>query len=248
MDTLWQDLRYAFRSLTARPAVFAVAALSLALGISANTTIFAALDAYLIQPLPYPDAARLAQIWTANPSRGWTRASSSVPDFLDWRRASQSSELAGFTFGSYNMLAGDRPERVNGARVTPAFFHVMGVRPASGRWFLDEEGENGRATAIIFSDAFWRRRFAADPAIVGKSLQLDGVNYTVVGIMPPDFQFPYRGVDIWAPLAFDGKERRASRFLSIIGRVRSGSSLSAAERELSSISANLAKTFPDDAG
>ena len=128
MDTLLQDLRYAFRSLVSRPSVFAVAALSLALGISANTTIFAALDAFLVRPLPYPEAERLAQVYAANPKRGWTRASSSTPDYQDWRKETKTLDLAAYSGGNFNMVAGDRPERVSGARVTPNFFRVMGVR------------------------------------------------------------------------------------------------------------------------
>ena len=248
MDTLLQDLRYSFRSLASRPAVFAVAAFSLALGISATTTVFAAIDAYLIRPLPYPGSKQIAQIWTTNPTRGWNRASSSVPDFLDWQRESKSIELAAFTGSSFNLLAGDRPERAGGARVTPNFFRLMGVRPTVGRWFLDEEGERGRANAVVLSDAFWRRRFAADPSLPGKTVLLDGSAYTVVGIMPKDFQFPYWGVDLWMPLVVDGTELRGSRYLSIVGRVRPGASLATAQSELASISARLAKTYPENEG
>src|SRR6185503_14848702 len=248
MDALVQDLRYAFRSLLGRPAVFAVATLSLAVGISATTTIFAAIDAYLIRPLPYPRANELAQVWTASPTRGWNRASTSVPDFVDWRRESRSMDLAGFTGGSFNMVAGDRAERVNGARVTPNFFRVMAVRPAVGRWFTEDEGQKGRNSAVILSDAFWRRRFAGDSRIVGQTILLDGQRYSIVGVMPSDFRFPYWGIEIWTPLAIDGTEPRTARYLSIVGRASPGASLTTAESELKSIAGRLASNYKEDEG
>src|SRR4051794_36440138 len=153
METLVQDVRYAFRSLVSRPTVFVVAALSLAIGISANTVVFAALDAYLVRPLPYPDADQLAQVYSANPKRGWTRASTSVPDYLDWRKETKTLDLAAYSGGNFNLVSGDRPERVSGVRVTPSFFRVMGVRPSAGRVFLEEEGEAGRDNAVVLSDA-----------------------------------------------------------------------------------------------
>ena len=248
MNTLVHDLRYAFRSLLGRPAVFAVAALSLALGISATTTIFAAIDAYLIRPLPYPGAHELAQVWTTSQTRGWNRASTSVPDFVDWRRESRSAELAAFTGAGFNLSAGDRAERVSGVRVTPNFFRVIGVRPAAGRWFTEDEGQKGRTTAVVLSDAFWRRRFAGDRGVVGSTILLDGAAYTVVGIMPPDFRFPYWGGEIWTPLAIDGSEPRTSRYLSIVGRAKQGASLATVESELKSIATRLATTYKEDEG
>src|SRR5262245_33686046 len=248
MDTFLQDLRYAIRSLATRPAVLVVATLSLAIGISANTTIFAALDAYLIRPLPYPDPDQIAQVWTTNPSRGWSSAGTSVPDYLDWQRDLKAAELSANIEVAFNMAGGDRPERVSGARVTPSFFRVFGVRPATGRTFLEEEGTPGRTVSAILSDAFWRRRFAADPGVLGQKLLLDGASYTVVGIMPPDFKMPSSLTDVWIPLAFDGSELRANRNLDVIGRVKPNGSIAGAENELRSIATRLAKTYAEDEG
>src|SRR5688500_8044927 len=126
MDTFLRDLRFAARALLKHPTVFAVAVVSLALGIAANTTIFAAIDAYLIRPIPVPNADRIVQVWSTNPERGWRQASSSVPDYLDWTRESRTMELAASTGGSVNLSAGgDRAERVVGARVTPSYFRVF---------------------------------------------------------------------------------------------------------------------------
>src|SRR5436190_16220538 len=124
MEGITKDLRFAVRSLLKRPAFFAVATLSLALGIGANTTIFAAIDAYLVRPLPFPGSDRILQVWTTNAQRGWRRASSSFPDYLDLRASSRTTELAAMTGGSFNMSGRDRPERINGSRVTPSFFGV----------------------------------------------------------------------------------------------------------------------------
>jgi putative ABC transport system permease protein len=248
MDALFQDLRFSLRAFRARPAVFTIAALSLALGISVNTTIFAAIDAYLIRPLPFPDPNQLARVWESNPTRGWQHAGLSVPDFLDWRQNAKRIELAAFTNETYNLVAGDRAERVVAARVSASFFPVMGVRPALGRWLLEEENEPGRATAALLSDAFWHRRFAADSDIVGKTLSLDGTTFTVVGVMPPSFAFPYWGVDLWTPLVFSPSDSRASRYLSVIGRARQGTSLAGAETELKSVASRLAKAYKEDEG
>src|SRR5262245_5153683 len=248
MDTFLQDLRYAIRSLATRPAVLVVATLSLAIGISANTTIFAALDAYLIRPLPYPDPDQIAQVWTTNPSRGWSSAGTSVPDYLDWQRDLKGVELSANLETSFNMAGGDRPERVVGARVTPSFFRVFGVRPATGRTLLDEEGTPGRTGSAVVSDAFWRRRFAADPSVIGQKLLLDGSSYTVVGIMPRDFKVPSSVTDVWIPLAFDGTELRSARNLDVIGRLKPNVSIPGAENELKSVAARLAKTYAEDDG
>jgi len=248
MESIVRDLRFALRSLLKRPALFTVATLSLALGISANTTIFAAIDAYLIRPLPYPDADRLLQMWTTNASRGWRRASTSFPDFLDFRTASRTASIAAFTGGSFNMSGRDRPERLNGTRATSNFFSVVGVAPLVGRTFRAEEERPGNDGVAVLSYAFWKRRFASDRAIVGQTLNLDGSQYTVIGIMPEDFKYPSLSTDLWTPLAHTGKEARTSRYLVSIARVRSGSSVDAAQAELRAIAARLAKTYPEDAG
>src|SRR5262245_24701983 len=172
MESIVRDLRFALRSLLKRPAFFAIATLSLALGISASTTIFAAIDAYLIRPLPYPDNDRLLQVWTTNAPRGWQRASTSFPDFLDFRQASRTASIAAFAGGSFNMSGRDRPERLNGTRATSNFFSVVGVAPLVGRTFRDEEEQPGNDGVAVLSYAFWKRRFASDRAVVGQTLNL----------------------------------------------------------------------------
>jgi putative ABC transport system permease protein len=248
MEGILQDLRFAVRSLLKHPALFAVATLSLALGISANTTIFAAIDAYLVRPLPYPDAERILQVWTTNAPRGWRRSSTSVPDFLDLRAASRTTELAALSGGSFNLSGKDRPERLSGSRVTPSFFSVMGVAPLAGRTFRPEEEQSGSAGVAVLSYAFWKRRFAADRSIVGQTLVLDGSPYTVVGIMPEDFKYPSITTDVWTPLTRTGSEKRDNRYLQVLARIRGSSSEDAARAELRSIAARLAKQYPENEG
>ena len=248
METLLNDLRYGLRSLLKRPAVFAVSTLSLALGIAANTTIFAAVDAYLIRPLPYPDPDRIVQVWTSNPSRGWRQASSSAPDFRDWRADAKTVDLVAHAGMSYNMLAGDRAERIQGLRVSANLFQVIGVPPAVGRGFLPDEDRDGAPNVVVLSHSFWERRFGADAKVVGSTVILDGASYTVVGIAPPDFAYPDRSVEIWTPLQIKSTDARTNRYLEVVGRLRPGSSIARATGELHAITARLGSIYPEDAG
>jgi putative ABC transport system permease protein len=247
MDTFLRDLRFAVRALLQHPTVFAVAVLSLALGIAANTTIFAAIDAYLIRPIPVPNADRIVQAWSTNPERGWRQSSISVPDYVDWTRESRTMELAASTGGSVNLAAaGDRAERVTGARVTPSYFRVFAFRPVVGRAFLDEEARKGNDRSVILSHQFWQRRFAGERDVIGRTLLLNGESYAVVGIMPPDMKFPSTNIDIWRPLAFDGTEKRADRYLEVVGRMRQGATVAAARGELQAIAKRLTAAYPAD--
>jgi putative ABC transport system permease protein len=247
MDTLLRDLRFAGRALLKHPTVFAVAVLSLGLGIAANTTIFAAIDAYLIRPIPVPDADRIMQVWSTNPERGWRYSDVSVPDYLDWARESRTMELAATTGASLNLVAaGDRAERVSGARVTPNYFRVFAFRPLAGRAFLDEEGRKGNDRSVILSYAFWQRRFAAEPGVVGRKLLLNGESYTVVGVMPRDMKFPSTDVDVWTPLSFSGKESRRDRYIEVVGKLRAGMTVTGADTEMQAIAKRLVTAYPAD--
>ena len=248
MDQLLRDLRFAVRSLLKRPALFGIATLSLALGISANTTIFAAIDGFMLTPLPYPDANRILEVSTTNQARGLTHGSSSISDYLDWQRESKTMDFAAFSGGSYNLAEEERPERVQGSRVTPSFFKVMGTAPLLGRTFLSEEEQPGTAKVVVIGNAFWKRRFAGDPAAVGRIVKLNGEPFTVVGVMPETFRFPDLSTDIWTPLVHDGTEKRTNRSVDVIAHLRSGVAKSAADQELVTMTARLAKQFEEDRG
>jgi putative ABC transport system permease protein len=248
MDHLGRDLRFAVRSLLKRPAMFGIATVSLALGIAANTTIFAAVDGLMIRPLPYPDAGRILQLWTSNPARGWHRVGTSVPDYLDWRREIKSMELGAFTIANVNLAESERPERAQRGRVTASFFTVMGTAPLFGRTFLADEEKPGAPKTAVIGYALWTRRFAGNPSALGKVIMLNGEPHTIVGIMPKTFRFPTPSTDLWTPITHDGTEKRGDRALALVGRLRAGVAEQAGLGELGTIAARLAGEYDEDRG
>jgi len=243
MDQLRQDIKYAFRSLRQAPGVFAVAALSLALGVAVNVTLFAGVDILLLRPLDYPNHSRLVQVWSDNKERGWDQSNISLPDFVDWRKESSTLSLAAYGGGSYNLADGDRPERVTGPRVSPNFFSLLGVTPALGRFFTQEEETPGRGRVVVLTDQFWRNRFAADSAIVGKTIRLDGLEFTVIGVLPRGFRFG--GIsDIYTPLEIPPTASRDNHSFEAIGLLKEGVSLDRANAELRGITSRLATLYP----
>jgi predicted permease len=245
MDTLLQDIRFAFRSLRRSPGLVLVATLSLALGIAVNVTIYAAVDILLLRPQPFEEPHRLVQVWSTNPSRGWEDASISLADFRDWRSQSRTMSLSAYRNANFNLSDDEEsPERVNGSRVSPEFFSVLGARPAMGRVFGAEEEQPGRDGVAVISDAFWRRRFDADPGILEKSIRLDGQMVTIIGVMPAGFTFPQNVLDVWAPLPQVIEETRDSRYIRVLGRLAPGATLASSRAEIEAIAGRLAAAYP----
>src|SRR5688572_2093938 len=174
MDSLLQHLKIAARSLLRSPGLLLVATLSLALGISVNTTIFSAVDVFLVRPLPYPEPDRIFQLWSTNQERGWEQADISPPDFLDWRRESRTLDIAAETGSSFNLTGTERPERLNAVRVSSNFFRVVGINPALGRTFRLDEEQAGNDRVVVISHSFWQTHLAADPQVINRSLTLNG--------------------------------------------------------------------------
>ncbi len=243
MDRLLQDLRYAVRSLFKSPVLFAIATFSLAIGIAVNVTIWAAADILLFRPLPYPEPDRLLQVWSDNPQRGWDESSISLADFVDWRREAKTVTLGVYGGGSYNLMEGDRAERVSGLRVSPSVLPILGAAPALGRGFRPDEEEPGRGQVAILSDGYWRRRFGADSSALNRTIRLDGMSYVVIGVLPAGFEFGY-GIDLWTPLVITGTAPRDSRGFEMIGRLKPGATLASANRELAEIAKGLAARYP----
>jgi putative ABC transport system permease protein len=243
MDTLLADIKYAFRSLRQAPGVFAVAALSLALGVAVNVTLFAGVDILLLRPLDYPNGDRLVQIWAHNRERGWDESDVSIPDFVDWRKESATMTLAAYGGGSYNMADGDRPERVSGLRVSPNFFSMLGVTPARGQFFTDEQELPGRGRSVVLTDRFWKSRFAADSSVIGKTIRLDGEQYTISGLLPSDFRFGGFN-DLYAPFEIPTDADRGSHNIEVVGLLKPGVSLERANTELAGITKRLAELYP----
>src|SRR5262245_41878154 len=232
MESFMQDLRFGARMLMKNPGFTVIAALTLALGIGANTAIFSIVNAVLLQPLPFAEPERLMWFggWMGNDKeQGVTPA-----DFLDYREQCQSFEqlAASVSDGiAMNLSGGSEPERLKGGYVTANYLDVFGVKPALGRTFAAEEGMEGinmegRDRVVVLSHALWQRRFGSDPAIINQTIILDNRNVTVIGVMPQQFQYP-PGVEIWLPFRFPASQQSAFRsrqfpFLRPIARLKPG--------------------------
>lgn len=244
MDALLQDLRYALRSLRNAPFVYVLAALSLAVGIAANSSIFSAVDVFLFRPLPYHQPDQMVRIWGTDTERGWTRNSVSVLNGLDLRDESDVVDVATFTGESYNVSTAERPVWLQGLRVTYNFFRVYGVQPMLGRGFLPEEERAGADKVIVLSYGAWQD-LGADPELVGSTLLVDATPRTVVGVLPESFEVVGRDVRAYTPIGVTGEEHRASRSYQLEGRIREGSTLEEARSELGRMVAGLAEQYPE---
>ena len=250
IENFAQDLRYSLRSLRKSSGFTAVAVITLALGIGANTAIFSVVDAVLLRPLPYRDPGRLAVIWTDNVKQNLHQERTSYPNFEDWRK--QSRAFADMAFSSaftVNLTAGDEPERVIAARNSPNLFELMGAKPILGRTFSAEEADRGERL-IVLSYGMWHRRFGGSREAVGKSLEVDGAKHVVIGVMPLSFDFPARDTALWEPLTlFPGWEQlRLKRDIPsgfVVGRLKPGFTLAQAQSDMNLIGARLARQYPE---
>jgi putative ABC transport system permease protein len=257
MDALWlqprrmeeemfQDLRFGARMLFKTPGFTFVAALTLALGIGANTAIFSVVNAVLLRPLPFPEPERIVRLWESHPPTNLPQFSVAFPTFLDWRNQSQVfTQMAAYREDGFNLQASNETMRVNGARVTVDFFSVLGVMPAAGRVFTTPEDTPGGERVAILSHSFWQQSFGGDPQLVGRQLKVDGQPYTVVGIMPPGFRFPQDDIALWLPYALNPNSDRGTHFLRVLGRLEPGATLAQARAELEAIAVRLEQAHPD---
>ena len=244
---IFQDLRYALRMLKKSPSFTALIVLTLALGIGANSTIFSVIHAVLLRPLPYADPERLVSIIDSNPSNGWPRFSSSPANFLDWRRGAHSFEnLVAYASDEETTIVGDTPERWLGLAGTQGFFEVLHARPELGRLFNDADFAVDKSNVLLLSDALWRGEFGADPAVIGRTLMLDGKPGTIIGVMGPEFQFGGPDKQFWIPFPFDVQlsGARGAHFLSVMGRLKQGVTIKSAQAEMTLIAAHLEKQYP----
>ncbi|HEX7049884.1 MAG TPA: ABC transporter permease [Longimicrobiales bacterium] len=246
MNTFLQDVRYALRTLRRAPGFTAVAVLTLALGIGANTAIFSVVNGVLLHPLPFHEPERLTMVWMDNMRMGIRTDITSYPNYEDMREQSRSfSDLAGYGYGAANLTGDFEPERVALARTTANFFDVLGVQPVLGRAFTEEETRGDGANVAILSHGLWQSRFAGDPRAVGRTIELNDVAYTIIGVMPEDFAFP-DGVRLWTPLAPPPEMRsaRSSFWLYVVGRLAPGVSVTQAQTEASGIAERLVDAYP----
>jgi putative ABC transport system permease protein len=249
MHAFRQDLRYGLRRLAAQPAVTMVALVTLALGIGANTAIFSAVNAVLLRPLPYADPGRLVMVWEKRQSEGVLDNVVAPADFLDWSTMNGTFEaMAAFTSTMVDLTGAGDPVRVPAGVVSPPFFDILRVPPVIGRTFRPEEATVGQHRVVILTDAMWRKRFAADAAIVGRKISLNGIPHEVVGVLPASFEFPDSTVELWAPLALLGTAQppsRGSHSLSVCARLKPGVTLEKARADMDRVAAALSAQYPD---
>jgi len=246
MHNLIQDLRYAVRMLRRNPGFTTVAVLALALGIGANTAVFTVVNGVLLRPMPFPEPERLFLV-SYSPERGPFDFGPAMVDshYLEFRRDDKLFEhTAVFQNGAPNLTGAGDPVKLRVANVTPDFLAVVRVNPAMGRNFLPEEGQAGRGHVVLLSEKLWRGRFGADSKILGRSIKLDGVNQTVIGVMPAGFNFP-DDAEAWRPLALM-TDPGNSFLLPVIGRLKPGVSPQQAQAELETLSPRFTKHEGED--
>jgi putative ABC transport system permease protein len=241
---VWQNLRYAMRTLWKQPAFTAAAVLTLALGIGANTAMFSIVNAVLLQPLPYPESSRL---FVVQPK---LTSSLSAENFLDLQREARSFDTLGAYAGTgFTLTDRGEPEFVMGQMISAELLDALDVPPLAGRPFHPDENEGGRDQVMLVSHGLWQRRYGGDPGIVGQTITANGKPYTVVGVMPAAFEFPQKRYELWVPFAFrnnaQGMVNRGTHFLRVVGRLRDATSVEQAQAELDTIGRRLAQAYPD---
>jgi predicted permease len=256
MDGVTNDLRYASRTLRRSPSFTAIAILTLALGIGANTAMFSVVNAVILRPLPYQDPDRLAMLWTNDPKRDIREEGTSYPTFLDWRSQSRAfADMAICSRGNpVTLTGGNEPERVMGEAVSANLFPLLGATPILGRTFSDDE-EQQRERVVVVSYALWQRHFGASRDAIGKSVEVDGQAFQVIGVMPAGFYFPTKDVQLWQPATFVSMTlstavrnriwtNRFSDWWRVVGRLRPTATFDDAQAEMTTIGQGLALAYP----
>ncbi|MGE5486668.1 MAG: ABC transporter permease [bacterium] len=254
MPELIRDLRYAARTLGKSPGFAAVAVITLALGIGANTAVFSLVNAVLLRPLPYDDPEKLVLVWESAPFFGVKDSPVAPANYFDWKARSRSfEEMGALEDRSYRLTGEGLPELVEGAVVTPEVFRALRTRPALGRIFRDDENRVGAPKVAIISDSFWRRRYGADPGVIGRTITLNDEKHTIVGVLAPGTEPPseYRSRmgEVWTPLASayteEGLRARGRHNWMVIARGKPGVALAQANAEMQAIGASLAREYPN---
>jgi putative ABC transport system permease protein len=240
MSNILKDIRYGIRSLARHPGFTAIALITLALGIGANTAIFSVVNAVLLRPLPFNDPERLVWLWDTQPQL--STAPTSLPDFLGWKEQNKSFEsLAAFQSGKMFIDAGDGTTDTRVGLVTPELFSVFHVSPVLGRTFSNEETLPGRFRVAVLSHSMWQSRFGSDPNVSGRTIQFNGTPYTIIGVMPAGFSYPDRA-ELWRPLPIDpAKLDPGPHYLNVVGRLKPGVALAQAQADMSTIAARLSQ-------
>jgi putative ABC transport system permease protein len=247
-ESFWQDIRYALRMLRRTPGFTLVAVLALSVGIGANTAIFSLVDAMLVRGLPYAHADRLVLVIGNVQRAAVERRGASYPDYLDWRaQATSFEDLAAYSSSTTTLTGDEEPERLNAETVSAPYFRILGEAPALGRVFRDEEDQvPDRDAVVVLADGLWRRRFGADPSVVGRTIVLDGRAYRILGVMPPGFTGLSDQADLWVPFVMSGPglDSRGRRWFNAVARLKSGVTEGQAQSEMDAISQRLETAYP----
>jgi predicted permease len=251
METLLKDIRYGIRSLVKRPGFTFIAVITLALGIGANTAIFSVVNAVLLRPLPFADADRLVIIWEDASFAGFPRNTPAPANYVDWKTQNQVFEdIAATDSRSFNLTGDGEPQKVEALGVTANFFPLLGVKPVLGRAILPEEDKPEANKVAMLNYGLWQQRYGGERNIVGREILLNGEKYTVVGVMPPGFQFLNSQVGLWVPIAFTSERlaARGTHYLRTVARMKPGITVAQADSDIRTITQRIAHDYPDQAG
>jgi predicted permease len=247
VETAMQDVHYALRLLARNPGFSIVAILALALGIGATTAIFSVVDVVLLRPLPFGEPSRLVALWEDGSSFGFPKNTPAPGNYADWTHLSSLSGASALDIRDYNLTGDGRPEKVGAAGATSNFFSVIGVSPTVGRAFTASEDAPGApARVAVIGHGLWVRRFGGDPNILGRGMLLNGQRYSIVGVMPPGFSYPFREIEIWVPFGLSSEEltNRGGHYLWVVGRLAEGRTLADLNAELRTLANRLGHDYP----
>ena len=233
------------------PGFTAVAVLAVALGVGANTTIFSVVNALLLRPFAYETTERVVMVWERGVDEVSNRNSVAPANYFDWRDQTRVfEELAAYSQQHLSINEGEQPERVPSAVVTPSLFRVLAARAERGRTFTEEEGRPGADPVVLIKHSLWRERFGSDPDIVGRTVRIDNLPRTVVGVMPDEFDFPLNACQVWMPFAFDADDLqdRRNHYLQVVGLMRPGVSVAQADAEVRAVAERARTLYPDTNG
>jgi putative ABC transport system permease protein len=248
METLFQDLRFALRAMLKNPGFTLVAVLTIAVGISANTTIFSALDTLVLHPFAFANQERLMMLYEHNLEAGIRRGSVAPANFTDWKEQSQTLERTVAMNQNYFDLTNEtEPERLSGYEVSSDFFEVLGVQAAYGRTFTSAEVTPDNQQFVVLKYSLWQRRFGGDPNIVNQIITLNRKSYTVLGVMPEDFKFPFNSGEMWVPVVFDPKTKadRNNHYLQVLALLKPDATIEQARADLNSVAVQAQQQYPD---
>jgi putative ABC transport system permease protein len=240
------DLRFAFRTLLKSPGFTLMAVIAVALAIGANTAIFSVVNSVLLERMPFDRPDRLAMVWEQSPHTGKSNVVNPI-NFLEWQARNQSFERIAATIEYDVSLTGDgEPEVVDAMSISDGFFDILGVKPILGRWFTPQEDTRGNDNVVIIGESLWRRRYGADPKVLGRKLLFNNTSVVIVGVMPAGFRFPQTKAEIWSPLAIDrARAIRSGRYLNTVARLRGGATLPTAQADMNVLASQLQKERPD---